>query len=164
MLSCFCSVRLFVTSWTVACQTPLSMGFSRQEYWSGLSCPPPRDLPDAGIESMSHVSCLVSRFFTTSSTAVSIVARPQHSPDINLSPITQKTPSFPLPAPGFALGEALSGKALCLAFFSQHAAIGAVSWLRVGSRGQDVPARVCLFACQWTSGNLLCVFVFPGLL
>ena len=39
-----------VTLWTVACQAPLSMGFSRREYWSGLPCPPPGDLPDPGIE------------------------------------------------------------------------------------------------------------------
>ena len=38
------------TPWTVACQAPLSMGFSRQEYWSGLPCPSPGDLPDPGIE------------------------------------------------------------------------------------------------------------------
>ena len=44
-LSC---VRLFVTQWTVACQAPLSMGFSRQEYWSGLPFSSPGDLPDPG--------------------------------------------------------------------------------------------------------------------
>ena len=43
-------VWLFVTPWTVARQTPLSMGFTRQEYWSGLPCPSPGDLPDPGIE------------------------------------------------------------------------------------------------------------------
>ena len=43
-------VRLFVTPWTVAYQAPLSMGFSRQEYWSGLPFPSPGDLPDPGIE------------------------------------------------------------------------------------------------------------------
>ena len=43
-------VRLFATPWTVAYQGPLSMGFSRQEYWSGLPFPSPRDLPDPGIE------------------------------------------------------------------------------------------------------------------
>ena len=47
---------LFATPRTVACQAPLSMGFSRQEYWSGLPCPPPGDLPDPGIEPMSLVS------------------------------------------------------------------------------------------------------------
>ena len=41
-----CSTDAFVTPWTVAHQAPLFMGFSRQEYWSGLPCPPPRDLPD----------------------------------------------------------------------------------------------------------------------
>ena len=43
-------VQLFVTPWTIAHQAPLSMGFSRQEYWGGLSFPPPGDLPDSGIE------------------------------------------------------------------------------------------------------------------
>ena len=43
-------VRLFATPWTVACQAPLSMGFSRQEYWSGLPFPSPGDLPNPGIE------------------------------------------------------------------------------------------------------------------
>ena len=39
----------FATLWTIACQVPLSMRFSRQEYWSGLPCPPPGDLPNPGI-------------------------------------------------------------------------------------------------------------------
>ena len=39
-------VQLFATPWTVACQAPLSLGFSRQEFWSALLCPPPEDLPD----------------------------------------------------------------------------------------------------------------------
>ena len=43
-------IRLFVTPWTAAYQAPLSMGFSRQEYWSGLPFPSPGDLPDPGIE------------------------------------------------------------------------------------------------------------------
>ena len=43
---CFFShVQLFATLWTLACKAPLSMGFSRQEYWSGLPCPPPGELP-----------------------------------------------------------------------------------------------------------------------
>ena len=59
MLSLFSHVQLFVTPWTIACQAPLSMGFSGQEYWSGLSCPPPGDLPDPGMEPMSLcVSCI----------------------------------------------------------------------------------------------------------
>ena len=50
-------------------EVPLSMGFPRQQYWSGLPCPPPEDLPDPEIESMSHISpSLASRFFTTSTT------------------------------------------------------------------------------------------------
>ena len=46
-------VRLFATPWAIAHQAPLSMGFSKQEYWSGLPCPPPGDLPDPGIEPTS---------------------------------------------------------------------------------------------------------------
>ena len=62
-------VQLFVTPWTVACQAPLSMGFSRQEYWSGLPCPPPGDLPDPGIKPASFISpALAGGFFTTSAT------------------------------------------------------------------------------------------------
>ena len=45
-----------MTLWTVACKIPLSMGFSRQEYWSGLPCLPPGDLPDPGIEPVSLLS------------------------------------------------------------------------------------------------------------
>ena len=57
MPSCFSSVWLFVAPWTVACQAPLFMGFSRQEYWSGLPCPLPRDLPTQG--SNPHLLCLL---------------------------------------------------------------------------------------------------------
>ena len=46
-------VRLFATPWTVACQAPLSMGFSRQEYWSGWKCPSPGDLRNPGIKPRS---------------------------------------------------------------------------------------------------------------
>ena len=47
------SCPLFATPWTVAHQAPLSIGFSRQEYWSGLPCPPPRGIPNPGIEPRS---------------------------------------------------------------------------------------------------------------
>ena len=62
-------VRLFVTPWTAACQAPLSMGFSRQEYWSGWPCPPLGDLPNPGIKLTSLTSpALAGGFFTTSTT------------------------------------------------------------------------------------------------
>ena len=64
MLSCFSRVQLFVTPWiTIACQTPLSMRFSRQEHWSGLPCPSPGDLPDTGIKPVSPA--LAGGFITT---------------------------------------------------------------------------------------------------
>ena len=49
-------IRLFATAWTVACHTPLSMEFSRQEYWSGLPFPTAGDFPDSGIEPMPLAS------------------------------------------------------------------------------------------------------------
>ena len=55
--------QLFVTPWTVACQAPLSMGFSRQEDWSGVPFPSPSDLSDSGTELMSPA--LAGGFFTT---------------------------------------------------------------------------------------------------
>ena len=65
-LSHFSLVRLFVILWTVACQTPLSLAFSRQEWVAMLSS---RDLPDPGIEPASLMSpALAGRFFTTSAT------------------------------------------------------------------------------------------------
>ena len=64
--SCFSRVWLFCT---LACQIPLSTGFSRQEYWSGMQCLPPGDLPDPEIEPESLTSpALAGRFFTTSAT------------------------------------------------------------------------------------------------
>ena len=59
-------IQVFATPWTVAHQAPLSMGFSRQEHWSGLPFPSPWDLPDPGIKPTSPASpALAGRFFTT---------------------------------------------------------------------------------------------------
>ena len=69
MLGWFSRFQLFVTLWGIAHQAPLSMGFSRQEYWSGLPCPPPGDLPGPGIEPTSLLPpALAGGFFTTSTT------------------------------------------------------------------------------------------------
>ena len=68
-VSWFSHLQFFATPWTVAYQVPLSMGFSRQEYWSGLPCPPPGDLPNPGIKPRSLTTpALAGRFFTTSTT------------------------------------------------------------------------------------------------
>ena len=68
VLSHFRYVQVCATLWTVAHQAPLSMGFSRQEYWSGLPCPP-GDLPHPGIKPMSLTSPVLGvGFFTTSTT------------------------------------------------------------------------------------------------
>ena len=69
VLSHFSCVLLFATPWTAAHQGPLSMRFPRQEYWSGLPCPPPGDLPNPGIQPTSLRSpALAGRFFTTYTT------------------------------------------------------------------------------------------------
>ena len=69
MLNRFICVLLFSALWTVAHQAPVSMGFSRQEYWSGLPCPPPGDLPNPGTEPTSLVPpALAGGFFITSAT------------------------------------------------------------------------------------------------
>ena len=60
------SIELFATPWTIVCQAPLSVGFPRQEYWSGLPFPLSWDHPDPGIEPSSLMSpALAGRFFTT---------------------------------------------------------------------------------------------------
>ena len=65
----FSQVPLFAALWTVAPQAPLAMGFSRQEYWSGLLCLSPGDLPDLGIEPAPLMSPVVAgRFFSITAT------------------------------------------------------------------------------------------------
>ena len=68
VLSQFSHVWLFASPWTVACQAPLSVAFSRQEYWSGWPCPSPGDFPDLGIEPKSLVSPSLTGWFFTIST------------------------------------------------------------------------------------------------
>ena len=70
------SVRLFATPWIVAHQAPLSMGFSRQEYWSGLPCPSPGDLPDPGIEPRSPALRIDT-----------LLSEPPRKPDTSLIPM-----------------------------------------------------------------------------
>ena len=74
LLSCFSLVQLFATLWTIAHQAPLSTGFSRQEYWSGMPCPSLGDPPHPGTESTSlPFPALAGGFFTTSSTLEALI-------------------------------------------------------------------------------------------
>ena len=69
MLSCSSHVRLFATLWTITHHAPLSIRFSREEYWSGLPCPSPVDLPNPGIKPAPLMSpALAGRFSTTNAT------------------------------------------------------------------------------------------------
>ena len=74
-------VGLFATLWAVAGQIPLPMGFSRQEYWSGLPCPPPGDLPDAGI----NPSCLCLGHWQTGSLPLTLPGEPYCGPGLGNS-------------------------------------------------------------------------------
>ena len=99
ILSCFSHVLLFVTPWTVAHQTPLSMGFSRQEYWSRLPFPTPRDHPDPGIEPVYlRYPAFAGRFFTTSTTWESsymFSSVTQSCPTL-CDPMNHSTPGLPV--------------------------------------------------------------------
>ena len=64
-LSHYSRVQLFATLWTAAHQAPLSMGFSRQENWSGLPCPPPEDVPDPEIEPAPLMSLVLTGGFNS---------------------------------------------------------------------------------------------------
>ena len=79
VLSCFSQVQLFATLWTIVPQALLPMGFSRQEYWSGLPCPPPGDLPNPGTEPESPVSPALQ--------AVSLLLSHQGNPTGNISSV-----------------------------------------------------------------------------
>ena len=93
VLSCFSHVQLFVILWTVAHQALLSMGFSRQEYWSGLPCSSPGDLPNPGIELPFLTSPpLAGGFFTTNATwEAQIFLNKPHG----LLPTSEMVPLFP---------------------------------------------------------------------
>ena len=113
MLSHFSHVWLFGTLWTVAWQAPLSMGFSRQEHWSGWPRHPPRDLPDLGVKPAflkSHA--LAGGFFTTSTTretlsrfsCVQLFATPwtvaYQAPLSMIIPRQEYWSGLPFPSPG----------------------------------------------------------------
>ena len=88
MLGHFSHVQLLATQWAVARQAPLSVGFSRQEYWSRLLCPPPGDLPDPGIEPVvSNVPALAGRFFTTGATWEALCVMKLHTISYSVSTV-----------------------------------------------------------------------------
>ena len=96
LLSSFC---LFATPWTVACEAPLSMGFPRQNYRSGVPFPPPRDLPDPGIEPVTPV--LAGGFFIWEAhniqfSSVTFARSLQSCPTL-CDPIDGSPPGSPIP-------------------------------------------------------------------
>ena len=83
-------IRLYATPWTVAHQAPLSMGFSRQEYWSGLPCPPPGDLPNPGTG--PSVLCLLH--WQAGSLPLAPPGKPSDLLGMSISLATQAAPSW----------------------------------------------------------------------
>ena len=101
------------TPWTGAHQAPLSMGFPRQEYWSALPCPPPRDLPDPGMEPVSPASpALAGGFFTTEAPRKPVSTNPSaHSstyPLVHHPPPSLNHPSTSTPTPAHPASQAAS--------------------------------------------------------
>ena len=96
ILSHFGGVWLFVTLWTVVSQAPLSMGFSRQEYWSRLPCPSPGVLPDPGIQPASlNAPALACGFFTTKATwEATSVTKAQGTEEKQVSQCSSKLKMF----------------------------------------------------------------------
>ena len=96
-------VRLFATPWTAARQAPLSLGFSRQEYWSGLLCPPPGDLPNPGIEPSQMDSSLSEPPGKSKNTGVGSLSLLQGNlpdPGIELGSPALQADSLPAELPG----------------------------------------------------------------
>ena len=111
--------------WTIACQAPLSVGFSGQEYWSGLSFPTPGDLPDPGIKpSLLASPALAGRFFTTSATWEA--QSPAYSATI------QQAEQAPLPSWGklrWCKGETRAAALLYLPPQEKHQAAANLPWI-----------------------------------
>ena len=144
ILSHFSRVQLLATPWTVAHQAPLSMGFSRQEYWSGLPFPSPGDLSDPGIESTSHyVSCTGRRVLYSWATWDTQAS----------SPLVKKTvlnPALcsPLERLSYRLlrllrPSYLEGQTLYICWMSLEATSGL--WVRAGFPPESVPS----FLLSW---------------
>ena len=103
VLGHFSCVQLCATLWTIVCQAPLFMGFSRHEYWSGLPCPPPGDLPHSGIEPAFLTSfALAGGFSTTTPPGKSTHDRAYLS--MQLSQFAPPSP-FPTVSPSSLLGS-----------------------------------------------------------
>ena len=123
MLSCFSHAQLFVTLWTIACQAPLSMGFSKQEYWSGLPGPAPGDLPNPGIESTSFKSpALAHGFFTTRSTWEDFLTMEHFFSEISHYPrvLRKSLAKYGMNSKFLYLASQAMDKPVCLSSFIMH--------------------------------------------
>ena len=120
VLSCSSHVWLFVTPSTVARQAPLSIKFSRQEYWSGLPCPPPRHLSNPGIEPTSLISPVLAGSFFTSITTWSSVLRGSLNPPFTSGSLSTILPCASLLFHGPTKPAPTSGSLNLLFLLSGH--------------------------------------------
>ena len=104
-------VRLFVTPWTIACKVPLTMGFSRQEYWNELPNPPPGDLPNPGIKPMSPALQVDSLPLWSAAAAAAAAAKSLQSCPTLCDPIDGGNP-IGCPIPGILQARTLEWVAI----------------------------------------------------
>ena len=157
VLSPFDRVQLFATLWTVARLSPLTMGFSRQEYWSGLPCPPPGDLPDPGIELTSYVSCIgrlvlyftILYWFCHTSTWIrhGCTRVPNPEPPSHLPPHTIPLGHPSAPAPSF-LHQTWTGDSFLIWYYTCfNAILPNHPLLPLPQSPKDCSIHLCLFCC-----------------
>ena len=135
------SVCFFVNPWTVASQAPLSLGFPRQEYWSGLPFLSPGDLPDSGLEPTSPA--LAGGFFTTSATWKACEV-PKTLEMFFFSTVASRhiPPRLCLGQPGHCSPQAVPAKS--------------VAWLLLGLAGAPLSSGFTLVLSAWKVGPHLC--------
>ena len=156
MLSHFSHVQLFATLWTIACWALLSMGFFRQEYWSGLPCPRPGDLPNPGMEPGSpalQVDSLPRKWVTREALRVYGVGRAVH---LNESP------------PVLCLLKSTVSGDFRLGFKSSHWHFWPVRWACLLEMDAIIhvwllASRFCLPFCVITDSNSFHFKMFPNL-
>ena len=141
-LSCSSRVQLFATPWTIACQAPLSMGVSRQEYWNGLPCFSPGDLPNPGIKPEPLMSpALACGFLTTSGTWEAQF----NSKWSEVSEVAHSCPTLCNP-----MGYSLTGFAVHGIFQARVLEWVAISFSRGSSRPRDQTQVSCITGRHFT--------------
>ena len=139
--------NFYTMLWTVACQALLSMGFSKQEHWSGLPCLPPGDLPDPGIEPLSLMSpALAGGLFTTSATCYTLHTNSFSVPSSSKAPLVPQLPTSQPANPVFiSVEETPVLPIFCRILGMMLCPILLVWWWNSGEDRMQVMKAHCLF-------------------